>query len=412
MLSSLRKLSSQSSAELIRNIIFFIAFYLYLWLVVETRLIYHGGGIIASFPIFFRGWAFFCEFLSYPGGLVEYISAFLSQFLYIGWAGAIVVTVQAWLICVCSGYFIKAINARRLLFVRFIPPIILLMTYTRYRYFFTTMMALLTALFFVCLYLKVKSKSRLSGVVVFLVMSVVVYTIAGGAHLVFAVLCGVYELFWRRRWRISLVYFLLAVVIPYVEGVLIFNVDIVNAFDNLLPLAWGITYYEPYKEVLIMLYVLYLFLPFTALVSGLWRILFVKQVKTKPHKSKKQKSISNKLAAALVKCCSCAFVKSLVLFAVFGTTAFFFYDSRIKTLFEVDYYSYHKMWPQVLASARGYPQNHLVVHAVNRALYHTSRLGYDMFCWPQYRDALLLTSQEYDYAYWQRIDIVLFKYNF
>ena len=48
----------------IRTLVFFVLFYLYLWLSVDLRLIYHGGGIIANFPVFVRGGAFFEQFMS------------------------------------------------------------------------------------------------------------------------------------------------------------------------------------------------------------------------------------------------------------------------------------------------------------------------------------------------------------
>ncbi|MHC4241885.1 MAG: DUF6057 family protein [Planctomycetota bacterium] len=51
--------------------------------------------VITNFPVFYRGWAFFCESLSHPGGSVEYTGAFLSQLFYIGWAGALAATIQA-----------------------------------------------------------------------------------------------------------------------------------------------------------------------------------------------------------------------------------------------------------------------------------------------------------------------------
>lgn len=79
----------------IRSVIFFLLFYLYFWLVVDLRLLYEGGGVITNFPAFFTGWTFFRGFLSRPGGLVEYLSALLSQLFYYSWAGALVVTLQA-----------------------------------------------------------------------------------------------------------------------------------------------------------------------------------------------------------------------------------------------------------------------------------------------------------------------------
>ncbi|MHC4738601.1 MAG: DUF6057 family protein, partial [Planctomycetota bacterium] len=95
MLNSPQKLSSQNPGGPIRSFVFFILFYLYFWLEVDLRLIYHSGGVISNFPAFFRGWAFFRQFMAYPGGPAEYLSAFLSQFFYYSWAGAFVVTLQA-----------------------------------------------------------------------------------------------------------------------------------------------------------------------------------------------------------------------------------------------------------------------------------------------------------------------------
>ena len=248
MLKSFCKLSSRGLGGPIQSFVFFALFYLYLWLIIEPRLIYHGGGIISNFPVFLRGWMFFCEFLFYPGGLVEYISAFLSQFFYYSWTGAFVVTLQAWLICTCFDYFFKAVDAPHFRWLSFVPALLLLVVYNQYTYHFTTTMALLIAMAFVCLYLKINPKNELPGLAVFLVMSVVLYYLVAGAYLLFALLCAIYELLlapkklhdagpFRHRWRLGLVYLLSALLIPYIMGVLIFGASIVNAFGDLLPLS-------------------------------------------------------------------------------------------------------------------------------------------------------------------------------
>ena len=186
MLGSLRKLSGRVQEGVFQGLVFFVLFYLYLWLVVETHLIYHGAGMFANFPAFFRDWTFLAGFMSYPGGPVECFSALLAQFFYYSWAGALVVTLQAGLICICVDYFLKAVGAARLRWLSFIPPILLLIFYNQYTYHFTTTMALLTVLLFVCLYLKVTPKNKLYALAVFLVLSIVLYYISVGAYLVFA----------------------------------------------------------------------------------------------------------------------------------------------------------------------------------------------------------------------------------
>ena len=399
MLNSFRKSSSQNLGRSVRSLLFFILFYFYVWLEVDTRLIYHGGGAITNLPAFFRGWAFLQEFISYPGGPLEYLSAFLSQFFYIGWVGALVVTLQAWLICACTDYFLKTINAPHFRCVRFIPPILLLITYTRYTYHFGTTLALLVALLFVCLYLRITTKSKMLGSVIFLILSLILYYFAGGTYLLFAVLCAIYELLFSRRWRMGLAYLLSAAVIPYIGGVLIFSVSIIDAFSNLLPFAWKIYTPEAHKQMATVVCILYVLLPLAALALALWRILVQKKLKEKPR----SKILSWYAGTPARKW----FTESCLLFVLAGATTFFSHDDTVKALFEVDYYAYHKMWPQVLAAARRCPRAYVAVHAANRALYHTGRLGFDMFCYPQDRYTLFLTSETLTSRDWERFDTYL-----
>jgi hypothetical protein len=416
-------LQSKQLRSLLRSFIFFILFYLYLRLSVDLRLIYHGGGMITNFPVFFKGWEFFRDFLSYPGGLVEYLSAFLSQLFYIGWAGALVVTIQAWLISEIIDYFFKAINFSSLRWLRFVPPILMLIIYTQYTYHFLTIMAFLIAVFFVCLYLRITQSltSNYSRLAVSLVLSVILYTIAGGAYLLFAVLCAMYELFFRRRWLLGLLYLLSAVVIPYIEGVLVFGSSIIDAFSELLPFSWRIYFFVTDKSMNIIVCILYLLLPLTLLTLGLWQI-FAKgrnlanaiagpKRRKKSQKKKRSKSFKE-LAAAVFSWYTRSpvfkwVIESLVLFAIAGAAVFFSYDKKRKTEFEVDYYAYHRMWPEVLQAARRYPDNFFVIHAVNRALYHTGRLSYDMLSWPQHSDTLLLSAESQIAAYLKKFDTLL-----
>lgn len=235
MLNLSQKLQTQDISRSIRDLLFFILFYLWLWLGVDLKLIFHGGGAITNFPVFFKGWFFFQQFLSYPGGLLEYLSAFLCQFFYYSWAGALIVTLQAWLIYLCTDKFIKAIKAPSLRFIRFLGPLLLLITYNRYTFYFPTTLAFLASLIFVYFYLKITRESSLFRLAIFLILSVIFYTIAGGAYLLFAALAAIYELSVRRRWLLAPAYLISAAGIPYIEGVLLYNISIINAYTELLP---------------------------------------------------------------------------------------------------------------------------------------------------------------------------------
>jgi len=403
---------------LLQSLLFFILFYLYLWLHVDLRFIYHGAGVITNFPVFYRGWTFFLPFLSYPGGVLEYVSAFLSQLFHYSWIGALVVTVQAWLLSICIDYMLKATNSLRIRGIRFLFPILLLVLYTRYTYHFVTTMALLAALLTSCIYVKATLlRARTSSCVgVFLILSVILYCLSGGAFLLFAVVCAIYELIFRSRWKMSLFCLLCAAVIPYVLGLLIFGVSIIDAFSNLLPISWRILKHSARTRAIEVVYMLYLLPPLALLMSGLWQILPKKlHSARKPTGRKSGKRHRNKTSNSAAKAFSwynCSpklrfFASSLLLLAVASGTTFFCRNENLRTRFKVDYYAYHKMWPELLTSAQHHPGDPFIAHAVNRALYHVGRLGYDMFSWPQHPDYLFLSDTKYKWMYWQVFDVYL-----
>jgi hypothetical protein len=213
----------------------------------------------------------------------------------------------------------------------------------------------------------------------------------------------------------SLFYLLSAAVIPYIVGLLVFRVSIIDAFCNMLPFSWKILYYEARKKSVIIVYLLYLLPPLTLLVSGLWRILRQRLyfVKSRPNKgpAKKRNKPSNRPAKILSWFRHSPKlrwgIESLLLLTIAGSAVFLSRDENLKTRFKVDYYAYHKMWPEVLKSARSNPTNPFIAHTVNRALYHTHRLGYDMFSWPQSSDYLFLSDKKYKWMYWQIFDVFL-----
>jgi len=400
-----------------RSVTFFIGFYLYLLLIVDLRLIYHGAGEISNFPSFFKGWDFFREFVSRPGGPVEYFASFLSQLFYIGWAGALVATLQAWLIYACIGYFLKAIEYRKLRWIRFIPSLLLLVIYTQYTYHFVTVTALLAALVFVCLYLNMISKGSKSGwlrLFIFLIMSITLYYIAAGAYLLFAVICTMYELLFRGRWLTGLLCLLLSAVIPYVEGVLVFSNSSIDAFCDLLPFSWKFIAYKAGGRMVTIVYLLYLLMPLTALVLGLWQV-FVKLYAKRKYEGQETEKPPTKPLKLITGIYSWYFqhkkikwiFRTVFLFGFAFGVVVFSYDIERKTLFEVEYYKYRKMWPQVLKAARNHLDSFPVILAVNRALYHIGRLNTDMFSYPQHTGTLFLTVKGSEREYWKKFDLFI-----
>ena len=306
---------------------------------------------------------------------------------------------------------------RRLCCIRFIPPVLLLVIYTQYTYHFITIMALLAALLFVCLYLTIISQVPQSDwfhLVAFLVLSFILYYVVASAYILFALLCAIYEMLFRGRWLTGLLCLLLSALIPYIEGVLVYSVSIVDAYSDLLPFSWKFTANKADRRMISIVYLVYLLMPLTALALGLWQV-FVKLLAKREHKGQGRGKPASKPIKLVTSIYSWYFehnkvrwtIGTLVLFGIAVGVVFLSYDIERKALFEVDYYSCHKMWPQVIKAARNNLNSFAVIHAVNRALYDTGRLNIDMFSYPQHTGTLFLTVKEAERANWKKFDIYI-----
>jgi hypothetical protein len=379
-------------------VVFFCAFYFCLWRWVEPHLIYHGGGEIRDFPAFFWGWDFFKEFLSYPGGIAEYVAALLSQLFFHSWSGALVLSLQAWLICLCAAAFLKPLGAPWLKSVAFVLPLLMLALYAQYVHCLAATTCLATALAALCLYLRLRAASawlRFGGLVL---LSALLYGVANGALLLFALLCAVVELFCRGPWQAVLLPFLLTGVSPYAVGVLLFGTPPAEAFGRLLPFAWKAGLLS--QRGMPMQCALFLLLPLTGFAVLLWRaaakvflspaseVIPAKGLADLPASQASVQKPPGLASPRAESVCSSphvgqqparaawrSVVETCCLLLAAGTVLWLFHDKHLKAILAADYYAYHQRWPQVLESARANPNNAYVLCAVNQALYHTGGLA-------------------------------------
>ena len=468
-----------------RSLVFFGLLYLYLGLAVEPCLIY-SCGTVTNFPVFYKGWPFLRECLSYPGGLLRYVCALLPQFFYYSWAGALVITGQAWAICACTDWFLRALGVPARSVLRFVPALLVLVLYAQYSFHFSTITGALTSLLFGCLYIASTLHTRresvgcavhtiLSGngdspenqgpaipeaggleggaperdesrlgtpatrtmrafrtpskvrcavntlpVAAYLVLSIVCYVVSGAAYLPFAGLCAIYELLYRRRYGLGLVYLVVAVIVPYVVGVLLFQVSVVNAYTDMLPLSWQIRGWVSREKMITAVYVLYLFPIAIALIWGLrlgvaaWWKSRKTPAQTRPAEKKSRvqpirpaKSVPGGLRRWVSRPALRWTIESSFLLAVGGAVAVVSLAGPQKALLAVHYYACQRMWPEVLQAARRCPDNYAVTNAVDRALYHTGRLNRDMFTYPQHPEALMITGEDHSVLYWAKFDTLI-----
>jgi len=403
-----------TSGHIVRDLLFFTLFYLYLWLVVEPHLIFHGSDRITNFPSFYKTWSFFASHLSRPGGLVEYLSAFLSQLFYFSWLGALVITMQAWAFRLLVACLLRKVGLRRLHVMAYVPALLLLVIYGQYTYFFPTTMALLCALALVCVYLRLAAeRTPVIGMTSFLGLSLVCHYAAGAAVLPFALTCAIPELLLSGRRRLAVLYVLVAGGWPYVFGVKVFGVSIINAYGDLLPISWKLLHFAARRRGVETVYILYLLVPGLTAVGGIMSALRTtdrRAGKLKEERKPKDARVDRwrAIPARCVDSPTCRWLaQTVALVAVGVAVAYGSLDRAQKTHFAVDYYAYHKMWPEILLEGRKGREDPIVMHAVNRALYHTGQLGNNMFAWPQNPSYLFLAGTEYQWMYWQSFAVHL-----
>jgi len=406
---------SPTQGTLLRDTVFFMLFGLYLWWVVDLRLIAHCTVPRASvLPVFYRGWTFFRDVASHPGGLAEYAGAFLFQLFSQRWLGALAVTGLAWMLALSVSACFSAAGFPRLRFLRHAPALLVLAIYSQYAHCIIGTVALLAALGLTPLYLRMSAKGARSATAFFIGVSPVLYILAGATYWVFAATCILHEAIITRRWRLGLGILLVAAAVPYLIGVLLFGTPLAAA---LAPYAFRWNVAIP-GEPLWAIGLLYLLVPAGLLLAGVGAWIFRRLspehragvddslVRAKPLKDNRRKPptktdkkppksrpwVARALQIQPVSKALCPFVLAAVI-------AHFTFAAKEKCLRAVDFYADLGMWERVIEAARHDPANPPVVLTVDRALCHTGRLAEEMFSHPQNISALLIGTE--DMLSWQ-----------
>ncbi len=379
---STEKTLGKKNRFVFREIIFFIGFFLYVWLQINPALYNQRQD-----PVFLLGYRFFREFLAYPGGLLEYTSAFLSQLYYFPMWGALVITASAWAAARLTAALISAIRpGSQIQVVHYIPAILLLILHSHYTHSLAINLGLVLSLLFVVFYFRFKKENRLR-IAFYLGCSLTLYYLAAGNYLLFALMCALYEILHLRRPLISTVYVVIAAVIPYLAKETLFLINYRMAYLGLLPFDESYTpIYAPY--VLIIFFILLTILYHPLIIE---RLSFLKRIEFR----------KSWVLYAL---------QTLLLFAIAGYAAIFSFEKNNNLLLQVDYFARHRQWQEILKISAQEKSNLLqVAFHTNRALFHTGQLLEGMFSFSQengtaglvlpkiYAESALL--QESDFCY-------------
>ncbi|MBC8468444.1 MAG: hypothetical protein H8D56_03140 [Planctomycetes bacterium] len=391
----------------LRGMIFFLLFYLFLSVYVDLRLLYYVTGATVGISGFPCEWSYLFETLSLPGGLVRYVSVFLTQFFMFRWIGPVVVVLQAWGIALCIDRIVEKCDGKWFGWVRYAPGIVILFFYTSYVYHFETTMAMLVVLGLFNLYITISSQKWQRSLILFVVLMVIAYYIAAAGSLLFLVMCVIYEIAVKKQGIAGVGCLLFGVAVPLLIGVYGFGVSHIGAYSELMPWSWRITKYDLLNRMIPWLYGMYGCMPACLLLMG-----FLKESERETRsskrksKSKKDKNKSRQKvrrtgsdgSGGVMKWVAC----TAILLGIAGGGAYYFVNDQLKTLYEIEYCRGESEWEKVLELANKQPGQLLSMQARNQALYHLGRFGDEMFNYQQHPDGLMLSHDAFTKSYWHK----------
>jgi hypothetical protein len=246
-------------------------------------------------------------------------------------------------------------------------------------------LSLLAALTCFALYLPWGRSSAARAIVVQIVLCVAVYFVAGAGGLLFPVLVAVCELLVRRRRLAAVTAVLGGLGVPWAMGMSLFGLGIAEAYGGFVVSDPGVPAWRR-PHVL----VLYLFFPAVLAAASLlarppvWRGRTAK-AHVRPSTQKGPGRI-RRMVGYLERGRRKGAIQTAAVFLAAGTAAWLSLDAGNKVELLADYYSQREMWPDVLDAADRMPYGLYSVRSnknVMLALYHTGRLGDEMFRYPQ-----------------------------
>ncbi|NOR16051.1 MAG: hypothetical protein GQ544_10115, partial [Candidatus Aminicenantes bacterium] len=348
-----------------------VIFYLCTWLIIEPRFIYSGFGIMREMPAFRPEDSLLQALVERPGGMIETISGFLSQFYYIPWAGALIITVVAWALSLCLGRLLLQVTGNRSRLLRYVPALLVFMLSNQYEHVLAMALALLVALFSAFGFVRLARPQGKAKAGLFVLFFVGLYLSAGSACLIFAAVVVPFVVFQHRDYILAGGMSLLSLLLCFVLHMLLFDAGVVPFFGDLPAMLLG----QASSFITLLRVCLFLAVP---MILAAWFL---------------GKSLGfHKVSLPRFRLWSAAGLTLLFILTVWISS-----NPEQKLLHKMIHLARHEKWSQILEQARGMPRdmyNMYINYQTNRALYHTGRLGDEMFVFVQHMEAQALIALE------------------
>lgn len=348
----------------VRGVVFLLLYFLYVWQILDASLLGQ-----AQEPVFYLGGGFFREQVGRPGGGADYLAAFLWQGVHFPWLGALGLVALAAATCLLTRAFLEAMGWERPAPIWYAPGLVQLAVYSGYRAPISSDLALLVALLALLGYLRVAARFGPKGrLLVFLALSAVLYPVAGGPFLLFAVLCAVFEVGRRGRWLLGGAFLLVGAVYPYLTATFLAATMLADAYGHQLswpsqvvPWPLGAGYYL-----------------FFVLAAGWAAWSFATVTRRVPV------GLFARLGGRFLEDPGGRWaLQSLLLVTAAGATAWASFDGNLRALLRIEAHAERREWREVLDQVNAlHAYNRSAALAIQRALYHSGQLNERLFAYP------------------------------
>ncbi|MGD0591169.1 MAG: DUF6057 family protein [Bacteroidota bacterium] len=210
----------------VQECIVFLACFFYLLLRIHPVL------ILEVHPsVFLKGTDFLGDFLKIPGGLVNWLSSLLMQFWFSDFLSSLLLAICFWIVGFLTRKWIETLTENRPIHTFHLIPVgLLLVLYSNYDFDLSVTLAIIINLFFLVLFIRWSPKQPMICIGLGLVITVLLYWITGGAFLMFAVLCGLGDLLFRRKIVSGLLLLLISALLPFVASISVFLITLKQAY--------------------------------------------------------------------------------------------------------------------------------------------------------------------------------------
>lgn len=382
------------------GLVFFALCYVTMWRLIKPDLIYHGfGTIVVDVPVFSTGWRFFRDAFDVPGGLVLYAHGFLSQWYYYPWLGALVVTLVALGLCELTRRHHLRAGQRCPRIVSCFPAIAILWIYSQYDHPLAACLTLTAGLAFSYGFEALPIRHGPIRMAVFCLLAGFGYWLAGaGAVAVLAMVTTVHALLTRRDWLSGFLALPVAAGILWVLAEYVFFISPRQAFLAMTPFSRHWAQGVKVSSTVLMV-TLHAFVPATVALTCFCRTVLRPRLQGLAPLPKKKHGSKERTVEKSHRPVLAPFAKiagPALPIAILALGLYFTYDKTHRQIVEMNALSRQGRWSDGLALGRRLPKNAYNIHCnhdVDRALYCSGRLGYDMLCFPQNPHALLLTHE-------------------